>query len=158
MRKAYMVLLVFTVLIVSHQPAYAVFVGPYSGTVLDSRTGDPIEGASALMFWIKAVPGSFEGPRYVPIKTALVYTDREGKYSISKFNADIGLQGVFESTHVLIYQPGYEVYTQSVCHAGRYCEKNDTFKEKGNLAKLDRIPPGFNHKEHIEKIERIRSL
>ncbi len=32
--------------------------------------------------------------------------------------------------------------------------KTMPFKEKNNLAKLDRIPPGFSHKEHVEKIER----
>lgn len=145
--------LLFLLIVLFPLPSFAVPVGPYTGTVLDSRTGDPIDGASVLMFWVKAVPGSFEGPRYAPIKTALTYTGRDGKYSIAKFNADVGLLGVFESTHILIYQPGYEAYIMKVCHAGPYCEKNEQFKDKNNLARLDRIPPGFNHEKHSEKIK-----
>lgn len=147
-------LLLFLLIVVFPLPAFAVPVGPYSGTVVDSRTGDPIEGASVLMYWIKAVPGSFEGPQSMGIKTALVYTGRDGKYAVARFHADTGLQGVLESTHILIYQPGYEVYIQKVCHAGPYCEKNEQFKDTENLARLDRLPPMFDHKAHIEKIER----
>ncbi len=43
-----------------------------------------------------------------------------------KFNADIGLLGAFEATHVSFISPGYEVYIMNVCHAeARIVKKND---------------------------------
>ncbi len=53
MRKPHNALLLFLFLVLYPLPSFAVVVGPYSGTVVDSRTGDPIEGASVLMYWIK---------------------------------------------------------------------------------------------------------
>lgn len=155
MRKPHNVLFLSLFLVLCPLPAFAVLVGPFTGTVVDSRTGDPIEGASVLMFWTKVVSrGPLLGPGSFPVKATLVYTDREGRYSIPKFNADIGLLGALEATHIIIYQPSYEAYIVNICYADAFCQKNDAVKEKNNFAKLDRIPPGFSHKEHVEKIER----
>ncbi len=126
----------------------ALILGPYTGQVLDSRTGEPVEGASVLIYWEKPVL------EYTTdlIKAELVYTDKQGRYNILKMFANIGLLDTLDSTNVIIYQPGYQVYTVRISHDS-YAKPEKSFKEKDNIVKLDRIPPNFNHKLHYEKIE-----
>lgn len=132
--------------------SFAIFLGPYSGTVIDSQTGEPIEGASVLVYWTKGVPYVFK-MRSEVIAAKLLYTDRKGTYHISRFLPNLGLQGVLESTNIIIYQPGYQAYTIRTSHDSPYEKPDSTLKEKDNIVKLDRIPPNFSHKEHYEKID-----
>lgn len=132
----------------------AVFLGPYSGTVMDSQTGEPIEGASVLVYWTKELPGFLgEGSHTVPISSALVYTDKAGRYNIPRALYNLGLTAVFASTNVIIYQPGYKVYIQTIWRDNPYQNPDPSYKDKDNIAKLDRIPPDFSYRKHYEKIE-----
>jgi hypothetical protein len=120
--------------------ASALTLGPYSGQVVDSRTGEPIAGASVLIYWTKAIltpMGSDES--FLTITSA--YTDDKGGYLVPKISANLGLLTLLDSTYIIIYQPGYEAYIV-----------REDFKEKENLVKLDRIPPDFDHKSHYKKI------
>jgi hypothetical protein len=131
---------------------FAIFLGPYSGTVIDSQTGEPIESASVLIYWEKRVPTPPSGGSPEPIETRLVYTNKKGFYDIARILANLGLLGFLESTNVIIYQPGYQAYIARIWHDSPYTKPDPSFKPKDNIVKLDRIPPNFNYKEHYRMI------
>ena len=139
-------------------PSLAGIIGPYSGQVIDSQTGDPVEGASVLFYWVKVVPHLIQASHEV-IEARLISTDANGRYSIPIFWANLGLTGFFSSTDIIIYQPGYQAYIRELSsnplNPFSDPEGGDdaTFKEKNNIVKLDRIPPNFSHKEHLDRIE-----
>jgi hypothetical protein len=132
----------------------AVTLGPYSGQVVDSLTGEPITGASVLVCWIKTIPNSFEGGTDLPLEVKLTYTTDKGRYLVPKVSANLGLSAYLESTYIIIYQPGYESYIVHISNFDPYgwSSPPKNFKEKENLVKLDRVPPDFDHKAHYEKI------
>jgi len=131
---------------------FAIFLGPYSGTVIDSQTGEPIEGASVLFFWEKLVPTPMKAYSEV-CEAKLVYTNKKGTYDIPRILPNVGLQGVLESTNIIIYQPGYQSCAIRISHVSPPEKPDFSFKEKDNIVKLDRIPPRFNHEEHYRMIE-----
>jgi hypothetical protein len=138
--------------------AHAVILGPYTGTVTDSTSGKPIEGASVLFYWTKEVPGGFEGPNSYPVAAVLVYTDKHGKYHIPMKSDSLGLMGKLEETDVIIYEPGYQAYIERIRHIDRYNrdrhnKKASSFKKKGNIVRLERIPQKFNHSAHLGRIK-----
>lgn len=144
---------IFIILFVLFLPvvSFALILGPYTGHVLDSQTGEPVEGASVLIYWRKPAFSVIEY-RSELIEAKLVYTDKQGRYEIPKMLANIGLFEALDSTNVIIYQPGYQVYTVRISHDS-YAKPEKSFKEKDNIVKLDRIPPNFNHKAHYREIE-----
>jgi hypothetical protein len=129
----------------------ALFLGPYSGAVIDSQTGEPIEGTSVLVYWEKRIPTPAGGYSEL-IEVTLVSTNRKGRYEVPRFLANLGLLGTLESTNIIIYQPGYQAYIMKIWHDSPYTKPDPSFKTKDNMVKLDRIPPGFNHGEHYRKI------
>jgi hypothetical protein len=132
--------------------SFAIVLGPYSGTVIDSQTGEPIEGASVLFFWGKRVPTPIEAYSEV-FEARLVYTGGKGTYHIPRILPNLGLQGVLESTNIIIYQPGYQAYSIRISHISPYGKPDSPFKEKDNIVKLDRIPPNFDYEKHYRMIE-----
>lgn len=147
--------LVFAIFIIVFLPSvcFALFLGPYSGTVIDSQTGEPIKGASVLICWTKGVLQVFR-MRSEVIEAKLVYTDNKGTYHISRFVPNLGLSGVLESTQIIIYEPGYQAYIMEIRHDSPGTKTDESFKVKDRVIKLDRIPPNFSHREHYEEIER----
>ena len=148
-------ILVFTAFLAVFSPtvSFAIFLGPYSGIVIDSQTGYPIEGASVLFYWEKRVPTPPSGGISEPIEIRLIYTDKKGFYDIPRILANLGLLGFLESTKVIIYQPGYQAYVATILHDRIDTKPDPSFKPKDNRVKLDRIPPNFDHKEHYRMIE-----
>lgn len=131
--------------------------GKYTGQVRDMQTGKPIKGASFFVHLIRYVPTlSPEGMYYYKelTKSAIVYTDNEGKYSIQKTLTVKGLLNSMWSTTIITYQPGYQV---CINRDSSWDEKPNNAKEKDNIIMLDRIPPNFDHKKHFEKITRSLS-
>jgi HEAT repeat protein len=151
MKKFILVIIAFF-LIVLPSVCSALILGPYTGQIIDSQTGETVEGVSVLIYWEKRVPTLIEGHSEL-IKAELVYTDKEGRYNIKRFLANLGLLSSLESTQIIIYQPGYQAYIVKIWHDSTYSKPDLSFKEKDNIVKLDRIPPNFNHKEHYEKID-----
>lgn len=135
--------------------SYALFLGPYSGNVMDAKTGAPIEGVSVLLYWEKRVPTPPTGGSPELIEVKLVYTDKKGRYEIPRISANLGLLGHLESTQFIIYQPGYQAYIIKIWHESE--RSTPLFKEKDHIVKLDRIPPNFNHKEHYRRIQDVIS-
>jgi hypothetical protein len=125
--------------------------------VIDSQTGEPIEGAPVLFYWEKRVPTPPSGGSPEPAETRLVYTNKKGFYEIPQILANLGLLGFLESTNVIIYQPGYQAYIARILHDRIDTKPDFSFKPKDNLVKLDRIPPNFDHKEHYRVIENALS-
>ncbi len=133
--------------------SFAAILGPYSGQVLDSRTGDPIVGASVLFYWTKYIP-QFHGGNSDLIKATLVYTDEQGKYKIPVNMASLGLLASFESTRVLVYQPGYQFYTVTIRAYDASGDSNRSFQKFGNRIRLERIPLHFDHRKHLDRINK----
>lgn len=123
---------------------------PYSGTVYDATTGKPIEGASVLFFWMKRVP-DFEIVTEL-IDAKLTRTNAKGNYDLSLTFANAGRFSL-DSTHVLIYEPGYQVYIKEIYHDSPYAKSDPEFRNHDNVVKLERIPPDFDHKAHCERIK-----
>jgi hypothetical protein len=145
--------------------ASAAFLGPYSGTVIDSQTGKPVDGATVFIYWVKSVPQVVQDPRLgmLPIVVGyssemidlrLVYTNKKGEYKIPLLIGNTGLTGRLESTSIIIYQPGYQAYIKTLQHNNPYAKLDlFDFKEKDNVVKFERIPPNFDHRRHYEEIE-----
>lgn len=133
-------------------PSSAVSLGPYSGKVIDSQTGDPIEGASVFFFWEKRVLGPVSSYSEV-IEAKLVYAEKNGAYRIPQIVPNLGLSAMFESTCVIIYQPGYLAYILYIFHDRLSTKADSSFREKDNVVKLDRIPSHFNYREHIHRLK-----
>lgn len=129
------------------------FIGPYTGTIIDGDTGKGIEGASVLFYWTKSTPtpaGSISGI----IDEKLAYTDKRGKYVVSFFMALRGIFSFFESTRVIIYEPGYQAYVVTIWNDSSAPKSEYAFAKIGNLVKLKKLPPDFSHKAHYEDIDR----
>lgn len=122
-------------------------VGPYTGQVLDSRTGEPIQGASVLIYWEKRIPAPPSGGYSELVKITLVYTDDQGMYRIPRQFINTGLIGLLESTNLVIYQPGYQAFTDR-----KWQGDLPAPFQKDTIVKLERIPPGFDHQKHHERI------
>jgi hypothetical protein len=127
-------------------------IGPYSGKVIDDKTGAPIENASVVFYWEKRVMTPVGGYSEL-IKAELVRTDKKGEYYIGQFFDNLGLKSALEQTQIIIYQPGYQAYILSIHHDNEYSRPDQNFKEKDNIVKLERVPPNFDHAKHYESIE-----
>jgi hypothetical protein len=138
--------------LVPPSPSDAEMLGPYSGTVIDSSTGKPIEGASVLIYWKKIIRQPIEATSDL-IDAKLTYTNAAGEYALSTKYAITGLNGYLESTHVIIYAPGYQVYIKEIYHNSPYAKPDPDFQNSKNTVKLERIPPDFDHKAHYDRIE-----
>src|SRR5581483_6991463 len=133
-------------------PTFTFAFGPYTGVVVDRLTGAPVEGASVLYYRTRSYP-QFEGHYTVTVEVRLVYTDNGGRYEIPNALFNFNLFSL-ESESVLIYQPGYQVYMAGtgIYHAGR---EEVSFQERGHRVRLERGPPAFNHRRHVDEIERV---
>ena len=147
------VLAVFLLLSLFPNSGFSKMVGPYTGQVLDRRTGKPIKGASLFVYLTRYhLALSPAGSEYYPelIKSMLFYTDNKGKFTIPTKLISTGIPGSLETTAFIVYQPGYQAYINI---NNVWIEKLDNrFKDKGNIIMLDRIPPNFDHKQHYERI------
>ncbi len=133
-------------------PSGAEMLGPYSGKVLDATTGKPIEGASVLFFWRKRIPQPIESTSDL-IDVKLTYTNARGEYSLSVAYTNTGLSGYLESTHVIIYEPGYQAYIELIRHNNPFAAPDSGFRNSDNIVRLERIPPDFDYKAHYDRIE-----
>ncbi len=139
-------------------PAWSLadLMGPYSGQVLDAQTGEPIQGASVLIYWVKCLPG-FEGCNSVAAKTAYLTSDAGGEYKLGKTFVDTGLAGSLETSYIMIYQPGYMLYEARHEYIWPWDSPRPTFPHKDNIVRLRRVPADFDHREHFDEINRLLS-
>ena len=136
---------VFFLLLFLPSTSVAKMVGPYDGQVIDSRTGKPIHKASVLICWEK---GSKLFPDYSElVKAVLVHTDGQGRYRVPRQLLQIGLTWWLGRMVIIIYQPGYQAYIKD-----RWESEATALAHKGNIVRLKRVPPGFNHFKHHSRI------
>ena len=145
---------VFLMLTLFPTSGFSKMVGPYTGQVLDSRTGEPIQGASVLINWVKSIPTP-AGAYSELIKITLANTDDHGIYKIPRQFINVGLIGWLGIANLIVYQPGYQVSIQPHYQPSinRQSQKDlpPPFK-KTAVVKLEQIPPGFDHKKHHDQI------
>jgi len=137
---------VLLILVLLPASAFSTMVGPYTGQVLDSSTGEPIQGASVLINWVRYIPTP-AGSYSELIKITLTYTDDHGTYKIPRQFLNVGLIAGLESTNLIIYQPGY----QASIDRKSYGDLPVSLK-KAAVVKLERIPPAFDHNQHYNQI------
>lgn len=125
--------------------------GPYSGRVVDEQTGEPIDGASVMIYWMKRVPSFEMSSEFVDCR--LVYTDVQGRYEIPRTYLFLNIVTPLDSTRVVIYQPGYQAYIKRILHDSPYAREDPDFREQDNFVKLARIPQSFKFREHASAIE-----
>jgi len=133
-------------------PAFAGPIPTYTGSVVDDTTGEPIENASVLIYWVKSIPEIMHA-RSELIKADLVKTDKNGNYSLGGFIAFLGLTAWHDYTQVVIYQPGYQAYLNITWEQSPYSDKKQHFKISDNLIRLKRIPSDFDHGKHYKDID-----
>ena len=146
--KTYRVL-IFIIFIIFFLPtaSFSLIMGPFTGKVVDSQTGDPIEGANVLVYLEGHFPVPPEGYDKV-LAVKMVYTNKAGRYEIPATVVPLDLLSLYEDTRLIIYQPGYQAHI-AWQDSGR---PSSSFKKSGYIVKLDRIPPNFNYKAHGERI------
>lgn len=156
---------IFKIFIVIGIPSllYAGPLGPYSGMVVDGQTGEPVQGASVLIYWEKSIQISETKVQQKEVKlmdtkpglldVKLINTENNGKYVIPKAMAAIGEKEYLEATYIVIYQPGYEAYIKTIWHNSPYAKPDPDFKISDNIVKLKRIPLKFDHRKHYDEIE-----
>ncbi len=127
---------------------FAVIFGPFTGQVIDSQTGEPVEGANVFVYVEGHFPVPPEGYDRV-LAAKMVYTDKAGRYEIPATIVPLKLTSMWENTGLLIYQPGYQAHFASM-DSGR---ASSSFNKSENIVKLDRIPPNFNHRQQYDGIE-----
>jgi hypothetical protein len=145
--KTFLIFATFLILIIP-TTSFSLILGPYTGKVIDSQTGEPVEGATVLVYWVGHFPVPPDGYS-AELAAKLVYTDKTGKYTIPTTVVTLGLLSLYHEARLVIYQPGYQVHSDWQ-HAG---PDPPSFKKIGNIVKLDRIPPNFNHEEHYRRLE-----
>ena len=142
----------------------AEILGPYSGTVFDATNGQPIKGASVLFYWRKKIVLNSKNLSIVDhllesafvtdlIAAKLAYTSASGKYDLSISYAKTGVNESLNSTHVIIYEPGYQVYIREILQNSQYTKSDPNFHNGGTIVRLERIPPDFDHNAHYRQIE-----
>ena len=139
-------------------PSEAAFDGPFTGKVLDAESGKSIAGASILVSWERFYrdPIVFHGSgeHWETVHVLLLPTDAKGEYQIPRVNIPTGLATRVGSAALVIYEPGYEVYSARRDYIDRH-GKRGTFPPKDHLTRLKRIPIGFDHAAHLERIEEL---
>ncbi|HAA04259.1 MAG TPA: hypothetical protein DCE18_12870 [Syntrophobacteraceae bacterium] len=155
------------------------FVGPYSGQVIDGETGKPLAGASVLIGWevytrrplfrdlgvVRVellttdehgryqVPRMFMDPR--PLMRSL--TTGEGSGFLSVFNLVertflfASLPSSFLALRTFIYHFGYQF--QGIRSPDQEDGSPAHVDTSHTVVKLDRIPPYLDHEKHVGLIE-----
>ena len=146
--------LIVVMLLVLFAPSisFAKFVGPYTGQIIDSQTGEPINGATVLFYWTKEVYQIMHSSS-APVRAESIQTDKSGRYEIPKIFINLGLSSKYESLNIIVYEAGYKAFIKRLNYLSTYSKPDPNFKEKNYIIKLDRIPSKFDHYEHSDEID-----
>ena len=117
-----------------------------TGTVVDSETGEPIEGSVVLVEWTKTkgLPGLTYHEVYKIIE---VITDKDGRFTISGTYSPL-----VDTPEVVIYKKGFIAWRNDFIFPG--FKKRTDFKYKsGVVIKLEKFKDAHSREEHIDFIE-----
>ncbi len=114
--------------------------GEMTGTVVDTETGKPIEGAVILAQWTKTK--GFGLTHHVVHKIVEVETDNNGKFTIS------GTYDPFvDSPEVVIYKAGYVAWRNDFIFPD--WERRTDFKyRRGITIRLERFKESYSKEQH----------
>ncbi len=111
------------------------------GTVVDSETGNPIEGAVVLVQWTKTkgLPGM---PYHEVYKIIEAETDKAGKFNISST-----LNPFVDAPEIVIYKEGYVAWRNDYIFPDY--RKRENFKWQNNYVyKMERFKENYSKEEH----------
>lgn len=111
-----------------------------TGTVVDSETGEPIEGAVVLVEWTKT---KGVGLTYHEVhKIIEVVTDKDGRFIISGTYSPL-----VDPPVVVIYKRGFIAWRNDFIFPG--WEKRTDFKYEGGVTiKLELFKEGYSREQH----------
>ncbi len=116
-----------------------------TGTVVDSETGEPIDGAVVLVEW--TVTKGFGLTYTKSYKVIEAITDKEGKVTVSGvFNPFVN-----RPPHIVAYKKGYVAWNNEFIFPT--WEKRKDFKYRdGAIIKLERFKEEFSCPDHVSFI------
>jgi hypothetical protein len=118
-----------------------------SGKVVDSETGEPIEGAIILVEWTK-VHGT-TGLHHEPSKVVELLSDEEGKFRVS------GVENPFhDPPEVTVYKKGYICWNSTYIFP-KYKKRKDFEWGTTYIFKLKRFMPEYSYIKHTAFIDRV---
>ncbi len=80
--------------------------GPFTGTVVDAATGQPIPGAVFTVIWMKVIPFPFQGiERFFDARVAVA--DEHGHFDIPRRSWPFLLLGGVKTPYLSCVAPGY---------------------------------------------------
>ena len=111
--------------------------GPWKGTVIDSETREPIEGAVVVAVWERRYAGP-AGPYSSFLDAVEVPTDKDGRFLIPKF-WKLNLLPIIswiEGPTFQIFKPGYTAFPGPALRYFDYFPKSPLGVSRGALADL----------------------
>jgi len=119
-------------------------------TVIDDKTGQPIEGAVAIAIWRKhsfTKRAWWEGGTMVVVRIEEAISDRKGNIYID----DFWDWHLFDDRypHLTIYKPGYVCWDQRNIYINEFSSPERTdFDKEHRIARLKKWPEGFSFNAH----------
>ena len=112
-----------------------------TGTVVDSETGKPIEGAVVLVEWTmeKGLPGLSNTE---PYKVIEVITDKEGKFEVSGV-----LNPLVDPPDITVYKKGYVAWNNKFIFPG-YKKRKDFKWQNKYIFKLEQFKSEYSYVKH----------
>ena len=123
---------------------------PIEGTVMDSETKQPIEGAIVLVWWTiqKGVPGLTYGTTYQLAETV---TDKNGKFRINTYV----LNPFVNRPDLTIYKAGYVCWNNNYTFPG--LKQRAGFRWNSNREYLlEKFRSEYSHTDHVSFITSFR--
>ena len=115
---------------------------PISATVVDAKTGDPIEGAVVLVEWTNT--HGFGHTHTESYKVVEIISNKEGR---------VNIEGVYRpflnKPHVTVYKKGYVAWNDEYIFPGN--KRRQGFKWENNLViKMEQFSKkDFSHNHHV---------
>ena len=137
MRNLYLVFIIVTFMVTGCSAEQKII----TGTVIDSETGTPIEGAVVLVEWTKAegVPGLTSTKSYKVVETV---TDKNGKFTVENVK-----KLSIDSPDVAVYKKGYVTWSSRNIFPTRE-KRNDFHWRSGNIYKLEKFKDSYSYVDH----------
>jgi len=116
------------------------------GKVVDSETGEPIEGAVILMEWTKVKEG-IPGLHTEPSKVVELLSDKEGKFEVSAVENPF-----IDPPEVTVYKKGYVCWNSTIIFP-KHKKRKDFEWGKTCIFKLKHFKPEYSYIKHTSFID-----
>jgi len=123
-----------------------------TAVVIDSWSGDPIEGAVAIAIWRKwkEKKAFWEDASMEACRIEEAVSDKEGKITIDSFWD----WKMFKANrpHLTVYKPGYVCWDQDLIFPSR--EERTDFSKKSRIVRLEKWKEGYSYDDHSAFMQR----